>query len=116
VALAEAIRFVDGVGVDLIFEHNMRLANELTAGLGELGANVISPSDDVHRTGIVSARFPGRDGEEVASWLNRSGVIVSPRFGSTRFSVHLFNTSEDVAHALRVLGEVLERDGPWART
>ncbi len=34
-------------------------------------------------------------------------MIVSPRVGSTRFSMHFYNSSDDVEHALQVLDEVL---------
>jgi selenocysteine lyase/cysteine desulfurase len=34
-------------------------------------------------------------------------VIVSPRVGSTRFSMHFYNNSDDVARALAALDDVL---------
>jgi selenocysteine lyase/cysteine desulfurase len=114
VALATSIDYVRSVGVDAIHEHDLRLGAVLQDGLDELGAEVLSPRENEHRTGIVTARFPGLDGEEVAGWLNRSGVIVSPRFGSTRLSVHFYNTAEDVALALRTVSRVLQRRGPVA--
>ena len=83
-------------------------------GLEELGAQLLSAREDEHRTGIVTARFPGLDGEEVAAWVNHSGVTVSPRFGSTRLSVHFYNTEEDIAVALRTIRAVLERRGAVA--
>lgn len=112
VALAAAIEHVDEIGVDAIFAHNLELSAALRRGLEELGAEVVTPADDAQRSGIVTARFPGRDGEQIAAWLNGSDVIVSPRFGSTRFSPHFFNTSDDVTLALEVLERVLERGGP----
>jgi cysteine desulfurase / selenocysteine lyase len=112
VALATAIEHVDEIGVPAIFAHNLELSAMLRRGLEDLGAEIVTPSEDERRSGIVTARFPGRDGEEVAGWLNGSDVIVSPRFGATRFSLHLFNTSDDVTVALEVLERVLERGGP----
>ena len=47
--------------------------------------------------------------------MNQSGVIVSPRFGSTRFSIHFFNSSDDVSFALDTLERVLATGGPVAR-
>lgn len=112
VALASAIEHVDEIGVDAIFAHNMELSAMLRGGLEELGAEIVTPAEDDRRSGIVTARFPGRDGEQIAGWLNGSDVIVSPRFGATRFSPHFFNTSDDMAIALEVLERVLEREGP----
>src|SRR6266704_2732600 len=59
------------------------------------------------RAGTITARFPGRDGEAIATTLTRRGVIVSPRVGSTRFSMHFYNSSDDIDRALSILDEVL---------
>ena len=40
--------------------------------------------------------------------LLRVDGVVSPRFGATRFSPHLFNTHDDVDRALEVLARVLD--------
>jgi selenocysteine lyase/cysteine desulfurase len=34
-------------------------------------------------------------------------VIVSPRVGSTRFSMHFYNSSDDIDRAMAVLDQVL---------
>jgi selenocysteine lyase/cysteine desulfurase len=105
--LGEAFRYLHNLDIDAVFEHALRLTDLLIAGLDKLGAEVITPRDRQSRSGIVSARFPDRDGEKVAAELNRRGVIVSPRFGSTRFSPHFFNNSADVEKALEVLAGIL---------
>jgi selenocysteine lyase/cysteine desulfurase len=107
VALGHALRYVLELGVDRILEHDLALAARLANGLDSLGATVLTPRDDAHRGGIVTARYPGRDGEEVARRLNEAGVIVSPRFGATRFSLHFFNDESDVDRALDTLAHIL---------
>ena len=107
VALAAAIDYLTAFGIEEILAHDLRLASLLTEGLDELGAEVVTPREDSARAGIVAARFPGRDGEEVARRLNEAGVVVSPRFGATRFSLHLYNDEGDVARALDVLAGIL---------
>jgi cysteine desulfurase / selenocysteine lyase len=107
VALGAAIEYILDLGIDRILAHDLALATRLMTGLDNLGATILTPRDDHLRAGIVTARFPGRDGEEVASRLNEAGVIVSPRFGSTRFSTHVFNRAQDVDHALSVVERVL---------
>ena len=110
VALGEAIRYVLDLGVDRILAHDQALATRLADGLERLGATVLTPREDAHRGGIVTARYPGRDGEEVAGRLNDAGVIVSPRFGATRFSLHYFNDETDVDGALAAVETVLAGD------
>jgi len=107
IAFGHAIGYVSTMSLDAIATHNAELANQMTAGLAERGARLLTPSDPRRRAGTVTARFPGHDGEAVAGELTRRGVIVSPRVGSTRFSMHFYNNSDDVDRALAVLDEVL---------
>ena len=83
------------------------LTGRLIDGLTERGAKLLTPRDPKRRAGTVTARFPGRDGEGIAAELTRQGVIVSPRVGSTRFSMHFYNSSDDVDRALAALDRVL---------
>jgi cysteine desulfurase/selenocysteine lyase len=107
VALGRALEYVNDLGVDRVLAHDQALAARLADGLRALGATVLTPDDDAHRGGIVTARYPGQDGEEVAGRLNDAGIIVSPRFGATRFSLHYFNDERDVDAALHVLATLL---------
>jgi selenocysteine lyase/cysteine desulfurase len=107
VALGGAIEYVLAIGIERVLAHDLALATRLRDGLEELGAEILTPREDDRRIGIVTARFPGRDGEAVATRLNEAGIVVSPRFGSTRFSVHLFNDENDVDRALEVTAAVL---------
>ena len=106
-SLGAALEHINGIGVKTIAAHNRELVQQLFDGLVALNAEVISPTDVERRGSIVTARFPGRDGEQVAAQLNASGVIVSPRVGTTRFAPHFFNSSDDVDRALSILGEIL---------
>ena len=107
VALGAGIEYILDLGVERILAHDLALATRLIDGLEHLGATILTPRDVDSRAGIVTARFPGCDGEAVAARLNEAGVIVSPRFGSTRFSTHIFNRSIDVDEALAVVDRVL---------
>jgi cysteine desulfurase/selenocysteine lyase len=115
VALGAAVEYILDLGIDRTLAHDLALATHLMDGLEQLGATMLTPRDIQSRAGIVTARFPGRDGEEVAARLNEAGVIVSPRFGSARFSTHVFNHREDVDHALSVVERVLNRVGSRTR-
>ena len=109
VSLGHSIDYVLEHGVDRILEHNLALSERLITGLDRLDATVLTPRAADERSGIVSARFPGRDGEAVAAELNARGIVVSPRFGSTRLSVHFFNDETDVDRALDRLEAVLAK-------
>jgi cysteine desulfurase / selenocysteine lyase len=107
IALGRAIGYINTLDLSQVAEHNGTLAAQLADGLAGRGATLITPADPARRAGTVTARFPGRDGEAIAGELTRRGVIVSPRVGSTRFSIHFYNSSDDIDHALAVLDEVL---------
>ena len=107
IAFGRAIRYVAGLGLDEVADHNRQLAGQLIDGLTERGATLLTPRDPGRRAGTVTARFPGRDGEAIAAALTRLGVIVSPRVSSTRFSMHFYNDSDDVDRALAALDQVL---------
>jgi selenocysteine lyase/cysteine desulfurase len=108
IAFGRAIRYVAGLDLDAVAAHNGQLAGQLIDGLTGRGATLLTPRDPGRRAGTVTARFPGRDGEAIAAGLTRRGVIVSPRVGSTRFSMHFYNDSDDVDRALAALDLVLQ--------
>jgi cysteine desulfurase/selenocysteine lyase len=108
IALGRAIRYISGLSLDEVADHNRQLAGQLADGLIQRGATLLTPASPRRRAGTVTARFPGRDGEAIAADLTRRGVIVSPRVGSTRFSMHFYNNSDDVDRALAALDQVLQ--------
>jgi cysteine desulfurase/selenocysteine lyase len=107
IALGHAIRYITTMSLDEIATHNAELASQVAEELAQRGAKLLTPADPRRRAGTVTARFPGRDGEAIAAELTHRGVIVSPRVGSTRFSMHFYNNSDDVDHAMAMLDEVL---------
>lgn len=106
-ALSAAVDYLLRLGVANVLAHDLALAAELREGLESLGADVLTPREDDHRAGIVIARFPGREGAEVAAALTEAGVIVSPRLGAVRFSCHHFNDTGDVERALAALAGIV---------
>jgi cysteine desulfurase/selenocysteine lyase len=106
-ALTAAIEYLLELGIERILAHDLRLAALLMDGLDRLGAAILTPRDEDRRAGIVIARFPGRDGAELAGRLADEDVVVSPRLGSVRFSLHMFNDESDVERALTALERVL---------
>jgi selenocysteine lyase/cysteine desulfurase len=107
IALGRAIGYISGLSLAEVAAHNRELASQLADGLAQRGARLLTPRDPARRAGIVTARFPGHDGETIAAALTQRGMIVSPRVSSTRFSLHFYNSSDDIGHTLATLDEVL---------
>lgn len=88
VGCAASLAFLESVGVQAIYEHNVRLASlfcERAFGRKSESAIVSVPGD---------AAFER---------LRAKGIAVSRRAGATRLSFHLYNTEEDAAAAARAL-------------
>jgi selenocysteine lyase/cysteine desulfurase len=100
VGLTRTIDFLNGVGVENIFQYNRQLADILIMGLHSRDAVIISPLDDENRSSIVTAYFENIDSKKIITDLKATQVFVSSRAGAIRFSPHLYNTAEDIDSAL----------------
>ena len=98
-----AIEALADIGIDRIHEWDMGLARTLEAGLGEFDLAPLRPAGAPLAAPIVSVRVPA----EVPVAMAEAGVIGSERGGVVRFSPHLFNTADDIAEALAVVGRAL---------
>ena len=105
--LAKAIEFILSHGIDAVWAHNLKLRTRLAEGLQQCGAQLLSPANDHERSPIVSAWFEGFSSRRLVESLKDQGVIVSPRADFVRFSPHLYNSSDDIDHALAVLNRAL---------
>jgi selenocysteine lyase/cysteine desulfurase len=100
VGLTRSIDFLNGVGVEKIFQYNRQLADVLIRGLRSRDAVITSPLDDENRSSIVTAYFENIDSKEIITGLKAAQVFVSSRAGAIRFSPHLYNTAEDIDNTL----------------
>lgn len=109
IGLAEAVKYLNSIGVERILEHNKYLASILSSNLQERGARVLSPEKDAERSSIISIDFPGMDTEKIAKKLNDSNVIISYRMGAIRVSPHLYNDEGDIWVMINTIDKLLER-------
>ena len=96
VGTAPALEVIEQIGVPVIHEHDVRLANRLRAGLG------LPPGDSA----IVSADIPDAEAK-----LARAGIRASARAGRTRLACHIYTTEQDVDAAVDALGDGAARVG-----
>ena len=108
IELAEAIKYLQRIGIKRVYDHVLKLTGNLMQSLSNLrGVRVITPRENERRAGIVTIRFEKADYIEVAKKLGERGIIVSPRFGSVRFSPHVYNTQEDMAKTSEELKKII---------
>jgi selenocysteine lyase/cysteine desulfurase len=106
VGLARAVAYLNEVGIDRIYAHNLALVDRLASELRAKGGRVQLPEDQAGRSSILSVSFPGHDPTEIAARLSEAEVIVSVR-DSLRVSPHLYNDRGDIDRIVQVLDQVL---------
>ncbi|MFI7582183.1 aminotransferase class V-fold PLP-dependent enzyme [Kocuria sp. M1N1S27] len=120
VALAEAVRYLQAIGMERIAAHEHALGQRLATGLGELeGIRLIGPPPGTARVGLAAVDVDGVHAHDVGQVLDVAGVAV--RVGhhcaqplhralgltaSTRASGYLYTTTEDVDRFLAELAGV----------
>lgn len=117
---AESLRYVESIGVDAIAAHEEALGADLLAGVADIpNVRILGTADAVHRVGLVSFAVDGVHPHDVGQYLDSRGIAarvghhcaqpLHKRLGvdsSTRFSLGMYSTSDDVALALAALADV----------
>lgn len=112
IVLAEALDYVQGVGLSEIDAHEQRLTRSLYDGLTALGGiNILGPREG--RGALISVVIPGVHHYDLGTLLDQMGVAVRTGHhccqplmqylgttGTTRYSFAVYNTEADVAAAL----------------
>jgi cysteine desulfurase/selenocysteine lyase len=100
---ASVERFLE-IGMVRIEARILGLADSLEHGLAERDYEIVSPLGKTERSGIVCFRHSRLDTGEIFRALSEAGVVVSEREGSIRVSPHFYNTEEEIARFLEILG------------
>jgi len=109
IGLAKSIGYLREIGVARVYEHNLRLADELLESLRRVDAQIVSPTSSKSRTSIVGFRLPGWRPENVVARLGEQGIVVSRRRDLVRVSPHLYNTSQDIERLAEALAGIVHR-------
>lgn len=120
VAFAEAVRYLERVGLPAVEAHEERLAERLVSGLAALpGIRVVGPAAGVPRSGLASFDVQGVHAHDVGQYLDAQGIAVRVghhcaqplhrRLGltaTTRASTYLYSTDDEVDRLLAGVAEV----------
>ncbi len=90
------------LGPGAIEERVLKLSGMLHDGLAELGVDLMSPSDEGLRSGVVSFRID--DAAKLRDQLRAAGLVVSLRPIGIRVSADFYNTEEEVERLLEHVG------------
>lgn len=106
IGLARAVEYLNTVGIERIYAHNLVLVDRLATELQARGGQLLLPPNDANRTSILSVAFPGQSPEEIARKLGAANVIVSVR-DAIRISPHLYNDENDIDRLIQVIDDVV---------
>lgn len=120
VAWAEAVRYLEKIGMDRIEAWEAELGDRLARGVTDIrGVRLLGPAPGVARVGLASIDVAGVHAHDVGQLLDVAGIAV--RVGhhcaqplhrelgltaSTRASTYLYNTTDDVDRFLEELSGV----------
>jgi selenocysteine lyase/cysteine desulfurase len=82
------------IGVEKIYDHNMRLTQEIVDRALDLDYELLTPADKKKRGSIVNFKVDGAI--EKVSKMQNDGFILDARAGGIRVSPHFYNNTEDV--------------------
>ena len=105
-ALNASLHYLERIGVARIAAHADPLVLALHAGLCNRGIKPMCPVQKSISTGIVAITHDRS--EEIHKAFARENIHAMVHMGRIRFSLHGYNTQDDVDHALFVLDETLK--------
>jgi cysteine desulfurase / selenocysteine lyase len=118
VALAAAVDYLEGLGMDAVRAHEEEITAYAIQRLQDAGARVFGPTDVSVRGGAVSFWYRDVHPHDLATILNEEGVavraghhcnqLVMRRFGvpaTTRASFYVYNSNDEVDALVEALGK-----------
>jgi cysteine desulfurase / selenocysteine lyase len=120
VALAEAVRYLQAIGMDRVRQHEESLAQRMLDGLATVpGVRVVGPARGVARSGLVSFDLDGVHAHDVSQYLDAKGIAVRSghhcaqplhrRLGlvaTSRASTYVYTTEDDVDRFVAAVAEI----------
>lgn len=101
--LGASLAMFNELGRQNIAESVLHFTRTASERLRSLGATIVSPQDDPHRSGIVAFELPGHDPKEIRGRCLAADVLLSVRNGRLRISPHGYNNEDDLERLLDAL-------------
>lgn len=120
IALAEAVRYLERLGMDSVAAHEQAFADRVLDGVGALpGIRVLGPVLGRPRAGLVSVVVDGVHSHDVGQFLDEAGIVVRTGHhcaqplhralgitATTRASSHVYTTPQEADRFVAALAEV----------
>jgi cysteine desulfurase/selenocysteine lyase len=121
IGLGAAVHYLTRVGLTNVREYEKLLIDKLIGGLKQINkVHLYGPTNSTNKIGIVSFNIEGLNSHDVAMYLDeaaniavRSGLLCSHPMlnkfkipGVVQASLHFYNTAEEIAKFLEVVGTI----------
>ncbi len=107
--LAASIDEINDIGIQNVWEYDLKLTDSLIEGVLDLGLKIASSTNEQERSSIISIRIPSSfDTAEVVKKLqDEYGILTTNRSGFLRVSPHIDNNSKEIDFFLDALSKIL---------
>lgn len=122
IGLGQAVKYLENLGMDVIFKHEQKLTERLLKGLADIeNVTIHGPQDTKNRIGVVSFTIGRIHPHEIAYLLDeRAAILVRSgdhcciplmkhlglENGTVRASLYLYNTSKEVDLLIETIEEI----------
>jgi cysteine desulfurase/selenocysteine lyase len=107
--LAASIDEINDIGIQNVWEYDLKLTDSLIEGVLDLGLKIASCTNEQERSSIISIRMPSSfDTAKVVKKLqDEYGILTTNRSGFLRVSPHIDNKSKEIDFFLDALSKIL---------
>lgn len=105
IALGASLELLSGYGMQALSARLLGLTDQLCRRLEDVGAEIVSCTDEERRSGIVSFVLPGRNPNTIRQQCRDHGVILNCRAGRLRASPHAYTSEHDLDRLTAALTE-----------
>lgn len=102
-ALGASLKLLTDLGIKKLEKRLLELNQTLAEELREIGAEIISPLQNEHASGILSLHFPGVNPKRLFKQCQTQGVLLNSRGGYLRISPHVYTNEDDLQRLIEAI-------------
>jgi selenocysteine lyase/cysteine desulfurase len=106
-ALATALQYFEGVGLEIISKRLLDLGDTLIQGLRQLPVTIISPIKNRRERSAIVSIDTESDNQSLVAKLEEKSIYTAFRNGYIRIALNIFNNHQDIDHLLDELKKQL---------
>ena len=100
-SIEQKLDIVLDIGISRIYEHNMKLTQDIIDRATDRGYELLTPHDPKQRGSIVNIQVDNQ--HEMADTLKNNNFILDARANGIRVAPHFYNNTEDVDKLFEIL-------------